>query len=72
MFSKIAVTGPQTHPLYRWLLANADRHEDVEWNFAKFLIGRDGKVFKRFSPKTAGQPGSRRSDQAALAAKPGK
>ena len=71
MFSKIAVTGPETHPLYRWLLATADRHEDVEWNFAKFLIGRDGKVFKRFSPQT--QPDSpevMEAIQAALAAKP--
>ncbi|HSI71890.1 MAG TPA: glutathione peroxidase [Fimbriimonas sp.] len=52
MFSKISVKGDDTHPLYKWLLANSDRHEDVEWNFAKFIIGRDGKVMKRLSPKT--------------------
>lgn len=56
MFSKIVVKGDGIHPLYQWLIANADRHEDIEWNFAKFLIGKDGKVVKRYSPKT--QPDS--------------
>jgi glutathione peroxidase len=52
MFSKISVKGDDTAPLYKWLIASADRHEDIEWNFAKFLIGRDGRVIKRFTPKT--------------------
>jgi glutathione peroxidase len=52
MFSKIDVKGPTIHPLYKWLVASADRHDEVEWNFAKFLIGRNGKVVARFSPKT--------------------
>lgn len=52
MFSKIVVKGEGISPLYQWLIASSDRHEDIEWNFAKFLIGRDGKVIKRFSPKT--------------------
>ncbi len=51
MFSKISVKGDDQHALYTWLLAGSDRHDDVEWNFAKFVIGRDGKVFKRLSPK---------------------
>ena len=53
MFSKISVKGEDEHPLYKWLIANSDRQEDIEWNFAKFVIGRDGKVMKRISPKTA-------------------
>src|SRR5204862_1784388 len=40
MFSKIVVKGDGEHPLYKWLRANAPYHEDVEWNFGKFLIGR--------------------------------
>jgi glutathione peroxidase len=52
MFSKISVKGEDTHPLYKWLLASTDRHDDIEWNFAKFIIGRDGKVVRRISPKT--------------------
>ncbi len=52
MFSKISVKGDDQAPLYKWLIANSDRKEDIEWNFAKFVVGRDGKVFKRYSPKT--------------------
>jgi glutathione peroxidase len=56
MFSKIVVKGDGEHPLYKWMIATGPRQEDIEWNFAKFLIGRDGKVIARFSPKT--QPDS--------------
>jgi glutathione peroxidase len=56
MFSKIVVKGEGEHPLYQWLIANAPRHEDIEWNFAKFLIGRDGTVVARFGPRV--QPDS--------------
>lgn len=51
MFEKIVVKGEGIHPLYKWLLEAGPRHEDVEWNFAKFLVGRDGKVIGRFDPK---------------------
>lgn len=51
MFSKISVKGEDIHPLYKWLLASQENHADVEWNFGKFLIGRDGKTVKRFSPR---------------------
>lgn len=50
LFSKIHVKGSETSPLYKWLLANAERHDDVEWNFAKFLVSRKGKVVGRFAP----------------------
>ena len=54
VFSKIEVNGEQTHPLFAELKAaapNADDTTDVEWNFTKFLVTRDGEV-TRFSPKT--------------------
>lgn len=51
MFAKISVKGPDQAPLYAWLQKNGPRHEDIEWNFAKFLIGRNGKVAKRFAPQ---------------------
>lgn len=51
MFSKIVVKGEGIHPLYQWLIKNAPYHEEIEWNFGKFLIGRDGKVLNRFAPK---------------------
>ncbi len=53
MFSKIVVKGDGIHPLYQWLLNSTDNHKDIEWNFAKFLVGKDGKVLQRFDPRTA-------------------
>ena len=53
MFSKIDVNGPNTHPLYAWLKSAEPGilgTEAIKWNFTKFLIGRDGKVIKRYAP----------------------
>jgi len=47
---KIEVNGPGRHPLYQWL--TTEFPGDIEWNFEKFLIGRDGKVVKRYPPAT--------------------
>ena len=53
MFAKIEVNGPGAHPLYHWLTTEQPGEDgpDIEWNFAKFLIDRDGKLIKRFHPK---------------------
>ena len=49
MFGKISVKGADQHPLYQYLTTlPAPKGGDIEWNFAKFLVGRDGKVIKRF------------------------
>ncbi len=53
MFAKISVKGDSQHPLYQWLIAEGPTKTDIEWNFTKFLIGRDGMVADRFSPRTA-------------------
>jgi len=51
MFSKVSVKGDDTAELYKWLIASSDRpQDDIEWNFAKFVIGRDGKVHNRIGP----------------------
>lgn len=50
LFARIEVNGPGTHPLYGWL--KAGHPGDIEWNFAKFLVGRDGRVAARFAPDT--------------------
>ncbi|WP_332701256.1 glutathione peroxidase [Devosia sp.] len=47
IFAKLDVNGPAEHPLYTWL--KAGQPGDVEWNFTKFLIGRDGQVAARFA-----------------------
>lgn len=52
MFSKISVKGDDEHPLYKWLIAHSDQPDaDIDWNFAKFVIGRDGSVVARFKAK---------------------
>lgn len=56
LFGKLDVNGPARHPLYAWLTSEKTQPEgagDVQWNFGKFLIGRDGSVLGRFSPTTA-------------------
>jgi glutathione peroxidase len=51
MFSKISVKGSDQHPLYRYLTsdeANPSTSGEVQWNFQKYLVGRDGKVLAKF------------------------
>lgn len=52
MFAKIPVKGEAAHPLYKYLTSQSEDKGSVGWNFAKFLIGKDGKVLQRFSPST--------------------
>lgn len=50
---KIDVNGAGRHPLYAWLAGEGAAFPgDITWNFEKFLIGRDGEVKARFSPRT--------------------
>ncbi len=54
LFSKIEVNGANAHPLYQSLKAEATQPDgpgEVSWNFAKFLIDRQGNVSARFAPK---------------------
>lgn len=52
LFSKLHVKGDEQHPLYRELTGKTSPYPgEIKWNFGKFLIGRDGKILKRFEPK---------------------
>ncbi|MEU9994617.1 glutathione peroxidase [Streptomyces sp. NPDC048370] len=54
LLEKTDVNGDARHPLYAELTRVADAEGesgDVQWNFEKFLIGRDGQV-TRFRPRT--------------------
>jgi glutathione peroxidase len=70
MMAKVDVNGPNAHPLWQWLKAQAPGvlgTEAIKWNFTKFLIGRDGHVVKRYAPNVS--PDDLRTDiEAALAA----
>jgi glutathione peroxidase len=64
MFSKIDVNGGDRHPLYAWLTAQVtepDGPGDIQWNFAKFVIDRQGQVVARFSPPTDPSDGALRA-----------
>lgn len=55
MFAKISVKGKEIHPLYRFLTDKKlhPRHGgSIGWNFAKFLVARDGRILDRFMPIT--------------------
>ena len=53
MTEKLAVNGPERHPLYGTLTATPDEEGDagdVQWNFEKFLISAEGEPIARFRP----------------------
>ena len=56
MMAKVDVKGPRAAPLYQWLTAQAPGllgSRAIKWNFTKFLVGRDGRVLRRYAPFTA-------------------
>ena len=70
MMAKVKVNGADAHPLWQWLKAQSPGllgSEAVKWNFTKVLVGKDGRVIKRYGPTD--EPESLRKDiEAALAA----
>jgi glutathione peroxidase len=49
LFDKIDVNGANRHPLYVALAGKDSPFPgDIKWNFNKFLVGKDGKIVKRF------------------------
>ena len=50
MFEKVTVKEGEAHPFYDALAAAAGTYPT--WNFHKYLVGRDGKVIREFSPRT--------------------
>lgn len=54
IFEKVEVNGAAAHPIFSYLKNELPGVMGgwIKWNFTKFLIGRDGKPFKRFAPFT--------------------
>jgi glutathione peroxidase len=53
MMAKVDVNGDAAAPLYRWLTEQAPGvlgTRAIKWNFTKFLVGRDGRVIRRYAP----------------------
>ncbi|HET7835047.1 MAG TPA: glutathione peroxidase [Variovorax sp.] len=53
MMEKIDVNGAAAAPLYKWLVKEAPGllgSTAIKWNFTKFLVGRDGRVLRRYAP----------------------
>jgi glutathione peroxidase len=51
---KVHVNGPEISNVYKYLKSsspNFTNNDDITWNFAKFLVNREGKVIKYFAPK---------------------
>jgi glutathione peroxidase len=56
MMEKVDVNGDHAHPLFKWLKAEAPGvlgSEAIKWNFTKFLVGKDGRVLKRYASMDA-------------------
>ena len=70
MMGKVDVNGETAAPVWKWLTAEAPGllgTKTIKWNFTKFLVGKDGKVIKRYAPNDP--PESMKGDiEAALAA----
>jgi glutathione peroxidase len=69
MMAKVDVNGDKADPLFQWLKREAPGvmgSEAIKWNFTKFLVGRDGRVIKRFAPNEDPE-NLRRDIEAALA-----
>ncbi len=53
MMSKVEVNGDKESELYTYLKGHSENKGKISWNFEKFVVGKDGKVVGRISPRTA-------------------
>jgi glutathione peroxidase len=54
LMSKISVKGEDQHPVYQWLTKkewNGVQDSEVQWNFQKYLIDEEGKLYMHISHK---------------------
>lgn len=48
IIEKQIVLGDKKIPLYKWLTTQKGFEGEIGWNFTKFIIGKDGKLVKRY------------------------
>ena len=54
MMAKISVKGKDMHPIYKFLTnkeLNGITNNSVKWNFQKYLLDKNGELFKVISPQ---------------------
>jgi glutathione peroxidase len=54
MAEKVSVKGDDIHPLFKYLVAEAEKlgeKDPIKWNFTKFLLDENGKLIKVFHNK---------------------
>ncbi|GAA2272211.1 glutathione peroxidase [Glycomyces scopariae] len=72
LMAKISVAGETRHPLYTELVRSrpdidGEAADEVQWNFEKFLLDREGAVVARFAPGvTPDDPAIRKAIEAEL------
>jgi len=49
---KVDVNGKKASPVYTFLKAASGDVSPISWNFAKFLVAKDGTVFARYGPSS--------------------
>jgi len=55
VYGKVHVKGKECEPLFAYLKENSPVmfSKEIWWNFEKVLVGRDGKVLKRYGSQTS-------------------
>lgn len=74
MFAKLSVKGDDQAPLYKFLTGHPNEAiaGEVEWNFQKYLVDRNGVVLAKFGPRTnPDAPELTKAIESALGTKPG-
>ena len=53
LFAKVSVKGDDMCPLYQYLTNHSDKEVagEVQWNFQKYVVDREGNVVAKFSPR---------------------
>lgn len=55
IFDKVDVNGDNSAPIYKFLKSSKGGFfgDSIKWNFAKFLVDKDGVVVDRYAPTTS-------------------
>jgi glutathione peroxidase len=48
IMGKLSCQSSSSHPLFKWL----QQKGDLQWNFHKYLVDKDGKLIKSYEPGT--------------------